>query len=90
MTASKYIKDQGLKDLQYVADKVGKHRDTINNWYHNNFPLFEAVVAGVSNGERNKRLRETLEEARAWIADAKLNAYVLIEIDEVLEEKIDD
>lgn len=47
MTASKYIKSQGLPTLAYVADKVGKPPQTINNWYHDNFALFEAVVAGV-------------------------------------------
>lgn len=47
MTASEYIKAQGLPNLQYVADKVGKHRDTINNWYHAEYALFEVVVAGV-------------------------------------------
>lgn len=48
MTASRYIKSQGLPSVAYVADKVGKHRDTINNWYHNNYALFEVVVAGVA------------------------------------------
>lgn len=47
MTPSKYIKAQGLPNLQYVADKVGKHRDTLVNWHRDNFALFEAVVAGV-------------------------------------------
>ena len=47
MTPSQYIKAQGLPSLAYVADKVGKHPDTINNWYHANFALFEVVVAGV-------------------------------------------
>ena len=51
MSASKYIKSKGLPDLQYVADKVGKHRDTINNWYHKEYALFEVVVAGVASKE---------------------------------------
>lgn len=47
MTPSKYIKAQGLPSLAYVADKVGKHPDTIHNWYHKEYALFEVVVAGV-------------------------------------------
>ncbi len=47
MTASKYIKSQGLPSLQYVADKVGKHRDTLHNWHRDNFALFEVVVSGI-------------------------------------------
>jgi hypothetical protein len=47
MTPSKYIKSQGLPSTAYVADKVSKPAQTINNWYHNNFALFEVVVAGV-------------------------------------------
>lgn len=47
MTPSQYIKAQGLPNLQYVADKVGKHRDTLDNWYHKEYALFEAVVIGV-------------------------------------------
>jgi len=47
MSASKYIKSQGLPDLQYVADKVGRHRDTINNYYNNDFEFLEILVAGV-------------------------------------------
>lgn len=63
MSASKYIKAQGLKDLQYVADAVGKHRDTINNWCHKEFALFEVVVAGVKAKEteiENSQLKMAL------------------------------
>lgn len=54
MTPSQYIKAQGLPSTAYVAKKVGKPAQTICNWYHNNFALFEAVVAGVKVGEEKK------------------------------------
>ena len=46
-TASTYIKAQGLPSLQYVADKANIGRVKLHRWYHNNFALFEVVVAGV-------------------------------------------
>lgn len=47
MTPSQYIKEQGLPSLKYVAGKIGKPPQTLQNWYNNNYPLFEVVVAGV-------------------------------------------
>jgi len=62
MTAAKYIKAQGLPNLRYVADKVGKHRDTINNWYHHEYALFEAVVAGVYKLDVDASLRNIQDQ----------------------------
>jgi len=47
MTPSTYIKAQGLPSTAFVAEKVGKPVQTINNWFNHNFALFEVVVAGV-------------------------------------------
>lgn len=48
MTASEYIKSKGLPSLAYVAKAVGRHPDTLHNWYKDSFKLFEIVVAGVA------------------------------------------
>jgi len=47
ITASEYVKSYGLPSVTYVARKVGKHPQRLFEWYHGNFALFEAVVAGV-------------------------------------------
>lgn len=47
MTPSTYIKAQGLPSTAYVAAKVGKPVQTIDNWFKHNYALFEIVVAGV-------------------------------------------
>ena len=62
MTPSQYIKAQGLPSTKYVADKVGKPAQTIVNWYHANFALFEAVVAGVRSMHYAYALREELKD----------------------------
>ena len=46
MTASKYIKARGLPSLAYVSGMVNKPPETLNNWYRDNFALFEVVVLG--------------------------------------------
>lgn len=61
MTPSKYIKSQGLPSTAYVADKVGKPVQTIDNWYHNNFALFEVVVRGVYMKFLAEELKERLD-----------------------------
>lgn len=47
MTASEYIKAQGLPSLAFVARAVRKPDMTLYRWYTNNFALFEAVVMGL-------------------------------------------
>lgn len=47
MTPSQYVKAHGLPSLTYVAERVGKPQQTLDNWYRENFSLFEVVVAGV-------------------------------------------
>lgn len=47
MTASKYIKAQGLPTLAYVAEAVNKPPQTLNNWYKHNIDMFKIVVEGV-------------------------------------------
>jgi len=49
MTPSQYIKAQGLPSTAYVAKAVNKPVQTIDNWYRDNFAVFEAVVAGVNS-----------------------------------------
>lgn len=63
MTPSKYIKSQGLPSTAFVADKVGKPVQTIDNWYHNNFALFEVVVAGVLAKDAEAEIKMTDAEA---------------------------
>jgi hypothetical protein len=46
MTASKYIKARGLPSLAYMSRRVNKPPETLNNWYRDNFSLFEVVVLG--------------------------------------------
>jgi len=46
MTASKYIKSHGLPGMTYLSKRTGKDRRTLYKWYHNNFALFEIIVAG--------------------------------------------
>lgn len=53
MTASQYIKSQGLPSLAYVAKAVGRHPDTIHNWYQDNYALFEIVIAGIVATEKD-------------------------------------
>jgi len=51
MSASRYIKTQGLPSLVYVAGKANITRQLLHRWYHNNFDLFEIIVLGcVSKG----------------------------------------
>lgn len=71
MSASEYIKSKGLPSLAYVADAVGKHRDTINNWYHKEFALFEVVVAGVVAREGCKHVWGTKAIERGSIGGAE-------------------
>lgn len=53
MSASKYIKKQGLPSLVYVARKCNRTEWSLHNWYKLSDPMFEVVVAGV--GEKRKR-----------------------------------
>jgi len=46
MSVSKYIKEQGLPSVVYVAEKANVNRQILYSWFHNNFALFEVVVAG--------------------------------------------
>ena len=46
MKASTYIKSHGLPSLAHVARMVNKPPQTINNWYRDNFALFEIIVLG--------------------------------------------
>jgi len=46
MSASEYVKGQGLKNLQMVSHMTGVRRETLNNWYKDKFRLFEIVVEG--------------------------------------------
>ena len=52
MTPSKYIKEQGLPSLAYVAREADVSERTLFNWYHNNFKRFEAIVLGIKAKER--------------------------------------
>ena len=51
-SASKYIKEQGLPSLVYVANAAQIDRQLLHTWYRTKPALFEIVVAGcVSKGE---------------------------------------
>lgn len=73
MTPSQYIKEQGLPSLKYVAGKIGKPPQTLQNWYNNNFALFEVVVAGMCyQAIKQAELREAMgEEIWAKIKQGK-------------------
>lgn len=58
MSASKYIKEQGLPNVKYVAGKAGINRQLLHDWYHNKFKLFEVVVAGVVHVDIANDLQE--------------------------------
>lgn len=47
MTASRFIKAQGLTSAVYVAAQVGVTPWTVNYWYNNNFRHLELVVKGL-------------------------------------------
>ena len=74
MTASKYIKARGLPSLAYVSGMVNKPPETLNNWYRDNFALFEVVVAGVEVMQEETVLNITNEDANkifnAYLSEA--------------------
>ena len=79
-TAPEYIKSQGLPSLVYVAKKVNKDPRTIYKWYHANFALFEAVVAGVwltwadENKQPDPNITEEMRETdREYLKRARWN-----------------
>lgn len=55
MKASGYIKAKGLPSLAHVARMVNKPQQTINNWYRDNFALFEIVVLGCAAKEKTRK-----------------------------------
>lgn len=46
-TPAKYIKSEGLRSLQYVADQSDTPRDTLARWYLSRPNRFKAIVAGI-------------------------------------------
>ena len=46
MSASKYIKNQGLPSLIYVAGRAGVTRQLLHRWYIDKPKLFEIIVRG--------------------------------------------
>lgn len=75
MKASTYIKVHGLPSLAHVARMINKPPQTINNWYQDNFALFEVVVAGcVSTYEdcrpKSERLAQLIAE-RDYLLEGK-------------------
>jgi len=46
MTASRYIKNNGLKSLKQVCSITGRNRATLINWFNNDKELFDTVVLG--------------------------------------------
>jgi len=51
MSASQYIKSQGLPSVLYVAGMSGINRQLLHNWYHSKNELFRVVVHGVKMRE---------------------------------------
>lgn len=80
MSASKYIKKQGLPSLAYVARKCNRTEWTLHNWYKLGDPMFEVVVAGVwlHYADENKQpdpniTEETKEMDREYLKRARWN-----------------
>lgn len=66
MSASKYIKAQGLPSLKYVADTANIDRQKLTRWYGANFALFSIVVFGVKEIQRGiSALNEEREDEQA-------------------------
>lgn len=61
MKASTYIKSHGLPSLVYVAKLVGKHPNTVQNWFDNNFDLVKYVTYGILLEKKLEEYAMTVE-----------------------------
>jgi Zn ribbon nucleic-acid-binding protein len=59
MSASKALKEAGLPGgVKQCAEMCGKSMDTIQNWYRDNYELFEIVALGCVELLRQRKMIE--------------------------------
>jgi hypothetical protein len=55
LTAGQHVKTKGIKNLKVISEKIGKPRQTLENWYADkggNRKLFDFIVDNFPKDEK--------------------------------------
>jgi hypothetical protein len=58
LSASKYVKQRGLKNLTEVSNMTGKPCGTLVNWHRDENELFEIVITGCIETKKKTNLKK--------------------------------
>jgi hypothetical protein len=57
LSASKYVKQRGLKNLTVVSNMTGKPCGTLRNWHRDENELFKIVITGCIETKKKTNLK---------------------------------